>query len=199
MLRRVVSRSLVGLAVVAMVGVLAAPQASAYGPEQFQTAFSFNCNPQVAAVGNFSCTKFGFWGWCTFGGNGSTGDCQITIYNFNGNVGLPTFGPTHLNIDYTGWTTGTGSFFLPTQPTLPAFFATGPGTMTLTGPGAGIFGQFFPSSFTCPATAVRSPNFICDTGIPAVPGHYTNDLIPLFPFVPAQPGLHFDVQVTRIA
>jgi hypothetical protein len=195
MLRRVLSRSLVGLAVVAMVGVLAAPEASAYGVEQWQIAFSFNCNSPVAGD---VCNNFGFWGWCTFGGSGTTGDCQITIYDFSGKLGLPTFGPTHLNIDYTGWTIGTGSNFLPTQPTLPAFFATGPGTVTLTGPGASILGNIFPSSFTCPATPTPSQNFICDTGIPAVAGHYTYSQIPLFPFVPAQPGLHFNVQVTQL-
>jgi hypothetical protein len=92
MLRRVLSRFLVVVVVAAMLGVLAGPEAYAYGPEQWQIGFSFNCNPQVAGD---VCNKFGFWGWCTFGGSGTTGDCQITIYNFNGKLGFPAFGPTH--------------------------------------------------------------------------------------------------------
>ncbi len=172
------------------------PAANAYGQEQFQIGFSFNCNSAVA--GNV-CNGVGFWGWCTFGGGGTTGDCQITFYNFNGVLGLPAFGPAHLSIDYTRWTTGTGSFALPTQPSLPGFFAMGAGTSILTGSGANILQALFPSSFTCPSTPVPSPNFLCDTGIPAVPGHYTWNQIPFLPFLPTQPGLHLNEQVTQIS
>src|SRR5579859_5538328 len=149
MFRRVVPRSLVGLVIAALIGVLAAPGASAYGPEQWQIGFSFNCNPQVA--GNV-CNDLGFWGWYTFGGNGTTADAEFTIYNFDGKLGLPAFGPTHLSIHYTGWAIGTRSFFLPPAPTVPAFFGPGPDSLTLTGPGATTLGMIFQSSFTCPAT-----------------------------------------------
>src|SRR5437867_11815179 len=91
-----------------------APPAHAYGPEQWQIGFSFNCNAPVSF-----CAGFGFWGWSAFGGSGTTGDCQIAIYNFNGKFG-PASGPVHFAVDYTACVVGTGSVLMSTQPTLPA-------------------------------------------------------------------------------
>lgn len=192
MFRTVLSRSLVAVLIAVLLGVAAAPEANAYGQEQWQVGFSFNCNAPVAF-----CSGFGFWGWCAFGGNGTTGDCQFTLYAFNG-VGsfIPAFGPTHFNVNYTGWTIAKPTFGLPAN--LPGFFAIGPGTLTLTGPGASTLRAIYPSSFSCPPTPTPSPNFLCDTGIPGVAGHYTYSQIPLFPFIPPQPGLHFNTQVTQI-
>ena len=178
------------------------PPAHAYGPEQWQIGFSFNCNAPVSF-----CAGFGFWGWCAFGGSGTTGDCQIAIYNFNGKFG-PASGPVHFAVDYTGWVVGTGSVLIPTQPTLPAFFAKGSGTLTATGPGAATYGLSpgVPTTFTCAPTPGATPAplspalfFLCDTGLPAVAGHYTYSMIPLSPFLPSQPGIHYDVQVTQIS
>jgi hypothetical protein len=174
----------------------------AYGPEQWQIGFSFNCNAPVSF-----CAGFAFWGWCTFGGSGTTGDCQIETYNFNGKIG-PASGPTHLAVDYTGWVIGTGSVLIPAQPTLPAFFASGSGSLTVTGPGAPVLGlsSGVPMTFTCTPAPGATPVplsaalfFLCDTGIPAVAGHYTYSTIPLFPFLPSQPGIHYDLQVTQIS
>ncbi len=176
------------------------PAAHAYGPEQWQIGFSFNCNSPVSF-----CAGFAFWGWCAFGGSGTTGDCQFSIYNLKGNIG-PAFGPTNFAVDYTGWVVGKGSVQIPTQPTLPAFFATGPGSVTVRGPGAPVLGlsSGVPTAFTCNPTPGATPVplspelfFLCDTGLPAVAGHYTYSMIPLVPFLPAQPGLNYNVQVTQ--
>jgi hypothetical protein len=188
---RVIARSFLGILAAGVLGVAAAPAASAYGPEQWETTFSFNCNAPVAV-----CSGFGFWGWCAFGGNGTTGDCQFTAYNREGILGMPAFDPTHFSVNYTGWVISKPTFGLPKD--LPGFFAIGPGTLTLTGPGASLLQLFYPSSFTCPLTATPSPNFLCDTGIPGVAGHYTYSQIPLFPFLGPQPGLHFNSQVNQI-
>ena len=174
----------------------------AYGPEQWQIGFSFNCNAPVSF-----CAGFAFWGWCAFGGSGTTGDCQFSIYNLKGNIG-PAYGPTHFAVDYTGWVVGRGSVLIPTQPTLPAFFASGSGSLTATGPGAPVLGlsSGVPTTFTCAPTPGARPVplspalfFLCDTGLPAVAGHYTYSMIPLFSFLPPQPGIHYDVQVTQIS
>src|SRR5947199_2431001 len=83
---------------------IATVHAHAYGREQWQTTFSFNCNASISF-----CSGFGFWGWCASGGSapdglsGSTGDCQITLYNFNGKLGEPAYGPTHLTADNSNW------------------------------------------------------------------------------------------------
>src|SRR6266571_3585635 len=118
----------------------------AYGSEQWQIGLSFNCNAPVSF-----CAGFAFWGWCAFGGSGTTGDCQFSIYNLKGSLG-PAYGPTSFAVDYTGWVVGKGSVLIPTQPTLPAFA-----------------------------------------------GHYTYNMIPLFPFLPAQPGINYNIQVTQIS
>ncbi len=164
----------------------------AYGREQWETTFSFNCNHPVSF-----CQGFGFWGWCAFGGSapdgfsGTKGDCQFTLYNRNGKLGFPAFGPTHFGVDYNYWVIHTGSSDLPTS--LVSFFGTG--TFTARGPGASVLfpSASFPIAFACPSV----PFFLCDTGIPAVPGHYTWSQIPFLP-IPAQPGLEYHIQVHEI-
>jgi hypothetical protein len=78
MLGAVLKRSVLGLAVAALVGVVAAAPASAYGQANWQVTFS-GTGP-----------GFGFWGWCDFAGgttfinglatSGTTGDCQFAEY-----------------------------------------------------------------------------------------------------------------------
>src|SRR5437867_1496951 len=122
-----------------------APPAHAYGPEQWQIGFSFNCNSPVSF-----CAGFAFWGWCAFGGSGTTGDCQFSIYNLRGNLG-PAYGPTNFAVDYTGWVVGKGSVLIPTQPTLPAFFASGSGSLTVRRPSATVLrlSSAVPATSTC--------------------------------------------------
>jgi hypothetical protein len=130
----------------------------------------------------------GFWGWCEFGGSngssdvGTTGnqaDCQVTTY----------FGPGtsfHINYNVTGWVIQANSPFV-----IPAgfndFLLTS-GTVTLSGPGVppGIPAHV-PIGFPFPDGSC--PPMICDTGIPAVPGHFS-----LHP----TPGAEFNVQVTKL-
>src|SRR5260370_13334094 len=78
MVKALLKRSLLGLAVAALLGVMAAAPAAAYGQANWQVAFS-GTGP-----------GFGFWGWCDFAGgttfsnglatSGTTGDCQFAEY-----------------------------------------------------------------------------------------------------------------------
>lgn len=185
--RRVLLRSFVGITVAAMLGVLAASPALAYGSsDQWQTGF--------AGTFNSSAGNFGFWGWCAFGGSsasgttGTTADCQIANY-FSGR-GAP-LNPFQVSFDVNSWLIAPGSAFLP--PGVPGFFFTG-GTAELTGPGVppGVPARVpFPLAAVCnftdaPANLIGSP---CDTGIPAVPGH--------FGFT--GPGFEIQIQVTKVS
>ncbi len=172
-----------------LLGVLgifvASPPALAYGnAEQWQVGFSGTCSSQstcpFGAVPEKGAT--GFWGWCAFGGSngsadvgtvGSTADCQLTTY----------FGPAsalHISYDITGWVIQAGS---PFSLGLPDFLFTS-GTFRLTGPGvpAGVPARVpIPLPTSCPA-------MICDTGIPAVPGHFSFHA----------PGVELNIQVNKI-
>src|SRR5881397_2577325 len=127
---------LILLASLTLLAIATVP-AHAYGREQWQTTFSFNCNAPVSF-----CAGFGFWGWCAFGGSaadglsGTTGDCQFTFYNFNGKLGFPAFGPTHFSVDYSSWVIHAGGTDFPTQPSLVSFFGTG--SFTAKGPGSSV-------------------------------------------------------------
>src|SRR6266852_4273346 len=78
MSRTLIWRPFLGLLVAAMLGVIAATPAVAYGAANWQIAFS-GTGP-----------GFGFWGWCDFGGatsfsfglpsSGTRGDCQFAEY-----------------------------------------------------------------------------------------------------------------------
>ncbi len=190
---RKLARILVLTVTLATLGILAnAPPAMAYGS---------NTQWQIGFAGTFHSSSgvSGFWGWCAFGGTnsattGTTADCQIENYFFTTQLGAP-LNPFHVSMDGTGWLIATGSGFLPTD--VPGFFFTG-GTAELTGPGAEIIHQLFgvpvgvvfPLSDACnfsnvPASLKNSP---CDTGIPAIPGHFNLN----------GPGIELQVQVTRI-
>ncbi|HEV2237185.1 MAG TPA: hypothetical protein VGR57_11035 [Ktedonobacterales bacterium] len=192
-MRRKSVRTLLLSAVLAILLLVAtASSALAYGnTEQWQIGFSVTCNNSSLcppASGIFqSPGPFGFWGWCAFGGSngsaavgttGSTADCQFSFY-----TRPPANDVFHLSYDVTGWKIESGSALLP--PGVPGFFVTS-GTYTVQGPGAAILGipTGVPIPFPSPCPAV-----LCDTGLPAVPGH-----VDLHPF----PGYEINVQVTQL-
>jgi len=174
--------------------IFAATPVRAYGPAQWQVTFSFTCSAQP-------CAGFGFWGWCDFAGSasngvtGTSGDCQITNYNFNGAFGIPAFSPFHISQDIQSWHIATGSGGLP--PGMPGFFADS-GTVSFTGPGTRDLG--LPAGTRVPFVPFCSHGlfFLCDSGIPAAPGHYTLSTIPLFGLT-QQPGINYNVQVNQIS
>jgi len=172
---------------------LAATPAHAYGAAQWQVTFSFTCNAQA-------CAGLGFWGWCDFGGSaadglsGTSGDCQITNYNFDGAFGIPVFGTFHISQDIHSWHIATGALGLP--PGMPGFFADS-GSVVFTGPGAGALGLPTNTRIPFAPLCLRGLFFLCDTGIPGVAGHFTLSTIPLFG-LSQQPGANYQVQVAHI-
>jgi hypothetical protein len=183
------TRTLVLSSALAAFGIFAAaPSALAYGnTEQWQAGFSGTCSSNsVCPFGPVPARgATGFWGWCAFGGSdgssavgttGKTADCQLTTY----------FGPGttfHVSFDITGWVIQAGSPFAP--PGVPDFLITG-GTVELSGPGAASTG--LPTGVPIPIPS-PCPPMICDTGIPAVPGHFS--------FHPS-PGVEFNIQVNKL-
>jgi hypothetical protein len=189
------------LAALSLLG--ASSPASAYGSiDQWQIGFA---GTFVSQTGGAS----GFWGWCAFGGSngssdvgttGTDGDCHSENYFFTTSLGQ-ALNPFQFTEDIKGWIIGTGSPLVP--PGVPSFFVTAgtagsPSTFEVTGPGAKILHALFgvpvavpfPASMVCdfsnvPASLVGSP---CDTGIPAVPGH--------FGFT--GPGFEIQIQVTKL-
>ena len=169
----------------------AATPVRAYGAAQWQVTFSFTCNASP-------CAGFGFWGWCDFGGSaadglsGTSGDCQIENYSFNGAFGfIPPFGAFHISQDIHRWHIATGSISLP--PSMPGFFADS-GTIVFTGTGVGL-PTHTPIDFV--KLCSQGLFFLCDTGIPAVSGHYTLSDIHLFGLSP-QPGINYNIQVNQL-
>lgn len=187
--------------------VLVAPRASAYSNViQWQVGFSGNFDVPSSPMGTG-----GFWGWCVFGGSngsrelgtlGTTADCKVANY-FRPTVGVPN-NPILVSYDITTWAIGTGSAFC-LSPKTPCFFFTA-GTVTLQGPGAALIpptgvptGVPIPLKFPCPAlVGLSSPPPIdlsslamtpCDSGIPAMPGHFSFHPIP---------GISIQIQVTKI-
>lgn len=167
-----------------------APASYAYGStDQWQAGFAGQC--LAPSCGTF-LGDFGFWGWCAFGGSdgsaavgttGTSADCVTEIY-FTGNPVVPA----HYSIDASGWVIRTGSLFLP--PGVPGFFITS-GTVTFQGPLAAALGLPagipLPLSVVCPGGP--TPGSLCDTGIPAIPGHFN-----INPF----PGFSIQIQVTKV-
>src|SRR5258708_20348026 len=91
MLGRALSRSFLGLLAAAMLGVLVATPALAYGAENYQVGF--------AGTGVAPGTGFGvgFWGWCAFGGgtgtlptSGTAGDCNYAFYVHTSSGRIPS-------------------------------------------------------------------------------------------------------------
>ena len=81
----------------------------------------------------------------------------------------------------TNWVIQSGSPFV-FPPGAPDFLVTS-GTLTLSGPGApGPTGIPIPIPSPC-------PGFICDTGIPAVPGHFS---------IHPGPGVELNIQVNKL-
>ncbi len=154
MAKRALSRSVLGLLVAALLGVVAAMPAQAYGAENYQLGFS---GTLVAPGTGFG---FGFWGWCAFGGgtgtlptSGTDGDCNYALYIHTSSGSVTC----EQSVDITSWTI---------QPTAfgPDFFATGTATNHPSSADIcfGLFPGVFPSSFS---------DF--DTLLPGVPGHYS--------------------------
>ncbi len=189
--------ALLGSMLLALGLMAATPAALAYGStDQWQAGFSGTCLAPTCAF--IPGGPFGFWGWCAFGGSsgssavgttGTTGDCQIAFYSTSNPVKT-----IHASFDLSSWTIATGSIFLPTG--VPGFFFTG-GTVELNGPGAALVGiptgVPIPLSALCnfsniPTSLIGNP--ICDSGIPAVPGHH-----PFNPF----PGFSIQIQVTKVS
>jgi hypothetical protein len=142
--RTIFRRSLLGLLVAAVLGVVAVAPAAAYGPANWQLGLA---GTGVAPGTGFG---FGFWGWCEFGGgvtSGNTGDCQISQY-FHSPSGRVN---CEQSINITSWDRSGGTFVL------SGTSVTHPASATLLCPFAGGVGPTF-------------SNF--NPGIPAAPGHY---------------------------
>jgi hypothetical protein len=161
-IRVVFWRSLLGLLVAAMLGVLTLTPAMAYGAANWQVAFSGTGT--LPTVGGF-----GFWGWCDFAGGttfnaageataGTTGDCEYAQYFHEPTV----FGATcHESTNLTSWYIGSNGDF---------FFS---GTATVNPSSLTAFCENFPGS-TGP-----SPFTNVDSLIPAFPGHFNlNGVVP---------------------
>ncbi len=176
--------------------LFAATPVRAYGPAQWEVTFSFSCHASASP-----CDGLGFWGWCDFAGSaadgqsGTSGDCQITNYNFNGAFGIPAFRPFHINQDIHSWHIATGSLDLP--PGTPGFFADA-GTAEFIGTGAGDVGLPTQTPVDFVPLCSHGLFFLCDTGIPATAGHFTLSTIPLFG-ITQQPGITYNVQVTHLS
>lgn len=186
-MRRSLARTLVVTVTVAVLGILAnAPSALAYGSNtQWQAGFSGTCSSQSSCPFGPPPARgaSGFWGWCAFGGSsvdgmtGTSGDCQLTTY----------FGPAtsfHISFDGRGWAIRTGSQFV-FPPGAPDFQFTDV-TVEATGPGARLMGipTGVPFTFTDP----NCPPMICDTGVPALAGHFSYHAR----------GVELNIQVTHL-
>lgn len=152
------------------------PLAHAYGPANWQAAFS-------GTFVNPGSGNSGFWGWCDFAGgtgspatSGSAADCEVSQY----------FGPSHgfqvvVSIQGTAWDEETCTF----RPCLTTsdFFITA-GAVTLAGPFAVQITSSGPpppgsgctvkgTTATCPIPFLEAVGFYNpDTGVPTVSGHY---------------------------
>jgi hypothetical protein len=165
------ARTIASIALVAvLVGALAAP-AAAYGGgadhDMWQVGISFNCNNPEFCGENLG----GFWGWVEFDrsadgtltwGDAEAAACFHTLGGGGGN------GAVHISVEIESWTIQPGSAGPQT------FFITGEETDTFRG-----------DNVTFDITGF-------DTGIPAVPGHYTAE--DLFGFDPP-PGVAIQIQV----
>ncbi len=144
MSRKFLARSL-GLLAAAALPLFAATPALAYGPENWQAAFSDTGVLPGTGQG------FGSWGWCAVGGgvtSGNNGDCEMSQY-----LHAPSGGgfTCQESLNITSWDSSSGTFVI-----------TGTATVQPTSDTAACL-EFFPgsSSFTG-----------VNTGIPAAPGHY---------------------------
>ncbi len=160
-------------------GVAAIPPARAYGNTAlWQLGLSFNCNDKVACL----TPPFGvggFWGWIEFD-TGGQGDATVTgCSHLSTSIGVLT-GADHLQLDITGWTIATHTF----GP--PATFVLTDGTVSITG----VHTRGAPVTITLADAMLAG-----DTGIPAIPGHFSSQTI--FGFQ-APPGMNFEIQVVQL-
>lgn len=143
--RKVVSRPLLALLSALFLAVLAATPAQAYGPANWQVAFSGTGTAPGTGFG------FGFWGWCAFAGgvtSGNDADCEFSQY-FHAPAG--------------------GGFTCQVSLEINSWNATG-GTFVVSGTA-----DVHPSQLTAPCVSLfpGSTSFSnVDSGIPAAPGHY---------------------------
>jgi hypothetical protein len=157
-------------AAVVLVAAGFASSAGAYGGganhDMWQVGLSFNCNnPDFCGD-----ETGGFWGWAEFDrsadGTQTWGDAELTFCFHT--VGGGGAGAGHDSIEIESWTIAPGSAGPQT------FFASGEDTSTFRG-------MKETEEFTNE-----------DTGIPAVPGHYSTDEILGFE---APPGVALQIQV----
>ncbi len=145
MSRILLARSL-GLLVAAMLPLFfATTPALAYGPENWQIAFS------STSVAPGTGQGFGFWGWCALGGgvtSGNNGDCEFAQYSHTPSGSGFT---CHESLNITSWDGSGGTFVI-----------TGTATVRPTSTTTACL-AFFPGSASF--TGVN-------TGIPAAAGHY---------------------------
>jgi hypothetical protein len=190
----------IGSALVATISMVAllSTSAGAYGPANWQTAFSGNFN--TPGSGNS-----GFWGWCDFVGStsGTDADCSLANYFF-GATGASTGFLASERIHGSAWDEEPCSPMFCLFPGAQDFFITA-GTVTLSGPSiaqavkAGMVptgpGQCTVAGTvaTCPISVLEPLGIYSpDTGIPAAAGHYA--LRGIF----GSPGSHVMVQVNSI-
>jgi hypothetical protein len=181
-LRRIVSALAISVCAAFAVVALGNAPASAYGHngtlDMWQVGMSFNCNNRALCGDQLG----GFWGWAQFTRDPVTGDtdadAQLTGC-FHSAPGVGAAGAQHFSVDAPGWIIQPGSagpqtFFLTT------------GEMTFTGHGQPV---------TVPLTqddgSMVTPANPLDTGIPAVPGHYSTTELMGF----SAPGISANIQV----
>lgn len=145
------------------------PVTHAYGRTAlWQIAISGNCdNPSLCG------TPGGFWVWAEFD-SGSTGDATVTDCAHMLST-APFGGAQHVNIEITSWTISSGS--------------AGPQTFFVTSEIDTITGHTGGSPIQ-----IVIPSEFFDTGVPAVPGHYSTQQILGF----SAPGVSFQMQVVQL-
>jgi hypothetical protein len=181
-LRRIVSALAISVFAAFAVVALSNTSASAYGGngtlDMWQVGMSFNCDNRALCGDQLG----GFWGWAQFTRDPVTGDtdadAQLTGC-FHSAPGVGAAGAGHFSVDGPGWIIHPGSAGPQT------FFVT-TGTQTFTGHGQPV---------TVPLTqddgSLVTPANPLDTGIPAVPGHYSTTELMGF----SAPGISAVIQV----
>jgi hypothetical protein len=183
-LRRLVAAVAISAGVAFAVLAVGNAPASAYGHngtlDMWQVGMSFNCDNRALCGDQLG----GFWGWAQFTRDPATGDtdadadAQLTGC-FHSAPGVGAAGAQHFAVDAPGWIIQPGSagpqtFFLTT------------GEMTFTGHGQPV---------TVPLTqddgSLVAPANPLDTGIPAIPGHYSTSELMGF----SAPGISANIQV----
>src|SRR6266704_3517596 len=170
MRRLAVLTAIVSMLAFAGIMAMSAP-AGAYGNTAlWQIGISGNCdNPAVCGADQLG----GFWGWVEFD-SGNTGDATIAgCAHLQGRQLPGSSGAAGERIDITGWTIAPGS--------------AGPDTFFVTSEVDTFYSRGGPVTVT-----IASENF--DTGIPAVPGHYSTADVLGF----TAPGVSFQIQVAQL-